>query len=333
MKTYIYYLLIITSILTTVSCENELPFDFNNNPPKLVMNALIDTTHPENILYLNFTGKEYATNVQNATVEVRINGQLAESLRPLPIETEGDEQCRFKIISKFNPGDVVRIDALTDDGKYHAWSEVIVPQPLKEIEKIDTLSVEISKSGFTYDRLQYKITFNDRPKEDNYYRILVDLQISIPDYNFDTDETVMKIKHSYGFEAHDDIVLTDGHPSTGDDDDNGIFDNIENKYGVFDGSRFKNSSYTMTVYNNIRAPRYLQLPVNIEVDVIIHLLSITETEYYYLKALNLLESDSYDETINEPIRLPSNVNGGLGVIGISTETSKTIHFPDYWARY
>ena len=60
MRTHIYYLLIITSILTTVSCENELPFDFNNNPPKLVMNALIDTTHPENILYLNFTGKEYA---------------------------------------------------------------------------------------------------------------------------------------------------------------------------------------------------------------------------------------------------------------------------------
>lgn len=57
-------------------------------------------------------------------------------------------------------------------------------------------------------------------------------------------------------------------------------------------------------------------------DVIIRLLSITETEYYYLKALNLVDSDVYDETINEPIRYPSNVHGGTGMVGISTEVSK-----------
>lgn len=333
MKTYTYYLLIILLVVTTASCENELPFDLKNNPPKMVMNALIDTTSPENMLYLNLTGKEDATHVQDATVEIRINGQLSESLRPLPIETEEDRQCRFKITSKFVPGDVVRIDAITDDGQYHAWSEVTVPRRPDEIEKIDTISVNIANSGFTKNLLQYKVTFNDHPNENSYYRILVDLQISVPEYNWDTDETIMKIKHSYAFNAHDDIVLTDGYPSTGEDNDNGIFDYVENKYGIFDDSRFKNSSYTMTVYNDMRIPRYMDLPVNIKVDVIIHLLSITETEYYYLKALNLLDSDAYDETITEPVKLPSNVNGGIGVVGISTETSKTIHFPDYWKQY
>lgn len=329
MKNYIYYLLTAISMFITVSCENELPFDFKSNPPKLVMNALINTSNPENILYLNLTGKEHTANVRNATVEVRINGKVKETLRPLPVEAEKDGQCRFKISSRFYPGDVVRIDAITDDGKYHAWSETIVPQRPEEIEKIDTLSVKISSSSFSDDRLQYKITFNDRPNEDNYYRLLVDLQLSVPEYNPETEETVVNIKHSYSFEAPDDIVLTDGRPSTKDDNDNGIFDNIENTYGVFDDSRFKNSSYTMTVYNNIKSLSYLELPPNTDVNVIIHLLSITETEYYYLKALNLLESDAYDETINEPIRFPSNVNGGIGVVGISTETSKTIHIPGY----
>ena len=46
-------------------------------------------------------------------------------------------------------------------------------------------------------------------------------------------------------------------------------------------------------------------------DVIIRLLSITETEYYYLKALNLVDSDVYDETINEPLRYPSNQHGSI----------------------
>lgn len=35
-----------------------------------------------------------------------------------------------------------------------------------------------------------------------------------------------------------------------------------------------------------------------------------EKEYYYLRALNLLDSDAYDNTLSEPIAFPSNVNGG-----------------------
>jgi len=66
-------------------------------------------------------------------------------------------------------------------------------------------------------------------------------------------------------------------------------------------------------------------------DVIIRLLSITETEYYYLKALNLVDSDVYDETINEPIRYPSNVHGGTGMVGISTEVSKKVRIRT-WQR-
>ena len=48
-------------------------------------------------------------------------------------------QCRFHISNKFTPGDVVRIDALTDDGQYHAWAEVTVPQRPHEIADIDTV--------------------------------------------------------------------------------------------------------------------------------------------------------------------------------------------------
>lgn len=44
-------------------------------------------------------------------------------------------------------------------------------------------------------------------------------------------------------------------------------------------------------------------------------------EYYYLRALNLLDSDAYDNTLSEPIAFPSNVNGGTGMVGFSTETN------------
>ena len=42
MKTFIHYLSVLIATLIIVSCENELPFSIKDNPPKLVMNALIN---------------------------------------------------------------------------------------------------------------------------------------------------------------------------------------------------------------------------------------------------------------------------------------------------
>ena len=304
MKTYIYHpLILLVIILVTVSCENELPFNIKDNPPKLVMNAFINADSMTNVLFLNLTGKDYANHIENATVEVHVNGELRETLRPLPMETEYDKQCRFNITGKFASGEVVRIDAMTDDGKYHAWAEITVPQRLDKIENIDTLTVPLTQNGHTQDYMRYKITFKDRPNEANFYRIVVDKQMRLWGYNHEEggEDYLHWTKHiSYSFIGREDIVLTDGQPSTGDDEDNGLFDTAKNIYGVFDDSRFRDTSY------------------------IVRLLSITETEYYYLKALNLVDSDVYDETINEPLRYPSNVHGGTGMIGISTEVSQTV---------
>lgn len=65
MRTRIYYPFIqFIALLTTVSCENELPFSVKDNPPKLVMNALINADSLTNVLYLNFTGRGYATHAE-----------------------------------------------------------------------------------------------------------------------------------------------------------------------------------------------------------------------------------------------------------------------------
>ena len=61
MRTRICYpFILLIALLTTVSCENELPFSVKDNPPKLVMNALINADSLTNVLYLNFTGRGYA---------------------------------------------------------------------------------------------------------------------------------------------------------------------------------------------------------------------------------------------------------------------------------
>lgn len=328
MKTPIYHLILsFIVLLTIVSCENELPFNIKDNPPKLVMNALINADSLTNTLFLNLTGKGYTTHVKNATVEVRVNGKLTETLRPLPPKADNDLQCRFNITSKFAPGDIVRFDALTDDGQHHAWAEVTVPQRPNEIENIDTLTVPLARGSYTQDYLRYRITIKDLPNETNYYRIIVDKQTTLWLYNHVEGESeyIYFAKHNYSFIGREDVVLTDGQPTNGDDEDNEMFDTAKNIYGVFDDSRFKNTSYTMTVYNLTNIETSNENGFFAGMDIIIRILSITETEYYYLKALNLMDSDAYDETMSEPIKYPSNVHEGTGMVGITTEVSKKIN--------
>lgn len=331
-RIYIPFILLI-ALLTTVSCENELPFNVKDNPPKLVMNALINADSLSNVLFLNFTGRNNAAHVTGATVEVYINGELSESLRPLPPKQEEDMQCRFNITGKFNPGDIVRIDARTDDGQYHAWAEVTVPQRPNEIMDIDTMTVPLSRYNYIQNYLRYKINIKDRPNEDNYYRLIVDKQTMVKSYDEETSDFITQTTHHYNFISREDVVLTDGQPTTSDDEENGMFDTVNNIYGVFDDTRFKDASYIMTVYNQTDSEFFTEYDSDVNTDVVVRLLSITEIEYYYLKALNLIDTDAYDETIDEPIKFPGNVQGGVGIIGISTEVSKVIHINSSTARH
>ena len=313
-------------IISTAACNNDLPFDLKENPPKLVMNAIINADSTYNTLFLNLTGRNQIGQIKGATVEVRINGSLSETLRPDP---HSSDKGRFYINSAFHPGDVVRIDAMTDDGEHHAWAEVTVPQPIGKIEKVDTASIMRKPSNYGYGtpprrHLRYQIKIKDRPGEKNFYRIIVEQRKYWKYYWEQNDQTCWSsaMQKSFKLQTNEDVVLTDGKPSTEEDDENGLFGTVNNKYAIFDDSRFTDGSYTMNVYNDIYGWGFWgQEYIWIKTDVYIRILSITEKEYYYLRALNLLDSDAYDNTLSEPIAFPSNVNGGTGMVGFSTETN------------
>lgn len=81
-------------IISTAACNNDLPFDLKENPPKLVMNAIINADSTYNTLFLNLTGRNQIGQIKGATVEVRINGSLSETLRPDP---HSSDKGRFYI--------------------------------------------------------------------------------------------------------------------------------------------------------------------------------------------------------------------------------------------
>lgn len=328
MKKKINILLIVTLFLFA-ACEHEIPYKLDPVNPKLTMNALINIQEEQNILYLNYTGKSNAGNVENATVEVRVNGKLTETCQPMEYLYPGDAQKRFLITTAFSPGDAVRIDAYTPDEKHHVYIEETVPQP-PVVLGVDTLSVSYPLPYLTYipsKQMRFNIRIKDHPGNKNYYRIMLEHHLDVSGITNDGRDTIARTTY-FDLWPWDDIVLTDGRPATTDELEKELIERIKNIYGIFDDSRFADSEYTMVVstsyqYNNFWVIDYTPKLINIHTKV--RLLSITEDQYYYLNIMNFIDSGTGDEYLTEPVKIPSNVRGGTGFVGFSSEVNTSFH--------
>lgn len=332
MKIYInIYLFAVLLMMLVTSCENEISYDAGELTPKLTMNAFINSDSLTHQLYLSFTGKTKPQPVTHAVVEVWVNGELKETQRPVLDEQTGLSSVNMN--TRFQSGDVVRMDARTDDGKHHARVEETIPHPV-QIQEIETSEVVVPpKPYYNPPRVRVKVRFNDRPGEKNYYRIVMEQRETLRGASLYGEEQTAQLL-SYSYWPWDDIALTDGRPATSEELETELFERVTNIYGVFDDSWFRDKAYELNVQVVLRewqmfsSEYYKELlgfsPRTMDVDVAVRLLSITEAEYYYLNTLNIIDSDIMEEYISDPIKIPSNVYGGNGFVGFSSENSQVI---------
>ncbi|WP_418696261.1 DUF4249 domain-containing protein [Bacteroides sp.] len=266
---------------------------------------------------------------------------------------------KYRLTTVLHPGDNIRLEATAENGKYHVNAEVTVPQPIENLH-VDTCLAYLREYNGQVLYRQYRITLQDRPGEKNYYRLDIRNNLNYRgEYReYITDENGDLIPSEDGSHwlynkkdtlldystteliNREDVILTDGHPGGYDDEENEFFPTIENKYNIFNDNSFSNSSATLKVYTPHYNGYYPMLndyssPSDIDYDQIyythtisVRILTISEAEYRYLKALNCLDDGDYDESLMEPISLPCNVKGGLGFVGVAAEKKITIEFPE-----
>ena len=334
MKTrYTILYIAIFVMFSLTSCINDLPVHSNEQENILILNGYIAADSTNNVIRMSMTGNLTTSPVRDGIILLSVNGIEKETLT---IETfthitpEGENQeptNNYRMHTAVKPGDKVRLDAQTKDGKHHAWVEETVPQPIDRDIKVDTLTVD---NPFTTDYssirklMCYKIGINDRKGEENYYQLAMDQLIMFYTYSKSNQKFYTNSSWGSGFTGRNDIVLTDGNPTAGSGNDDWMISYtqaVNNTYGVFDDSRFKDKSYTLTVYNDINS--YIgQAPYS--VDAYVRLRSINQTAFYYFKAMNLYHSDSYDETLSGSMKFPTNVHDGTGIVVLSSETDKAI---------
>lgn len=353
------------------ACENEIPYDMGAQKPVLILNAMLDAGNTENLAHLHLSEGDHIGRINEATLSLFVNGKLAETPRAISPEEEyahikdqlnkevyeallrGVNYKKFRLTTALKPGDKIRLEATAEGGKYHVYSEVTVPQPLQSLQ-VDTATALIRDWGRMKYYRQYRITLQDYPNEKNYYRLEIvnnkDFRCItrtpledekgnfIKDENGDYIYTTSKdtvINYRFGeLINREDVILTDGHVTSSDDDENAMFPAIENKYNVFADNRFSNSSATLKVYTPLYDDNY-GIITNLEYTrcylkhtIIVRLISLPEIYYRYLQALNCLDDDDYDSALMEPISMPGNVVGGLGFVGVSSEIKYIIEMPE-----
>ncbi len=368
MKLHLTIYIVIIGLFT--ACENEIPYNFGEQKPLLIMNALLNTGQTENLVYLHLSEGNSIGRINEATLSLYINEKQTESPKAIsPEEYYGYLQnqldkgsyeallksMRFKIFrltTILHPGDNIRLEATAEGGKYHVSSQVTVPQPVQSLQ-VDTCTALIRQWGSMRAHRQYRITLQDLPNEKNYYRLEIvnhkafrcitrdaskdeeGNYIKDEEGNFiyiTTKDTVVNYKYNELINRED-VILTDGNVTSSDDDENAMLPVIENKYNIFTDNRFTNSSATLKVYTPLYDYNYDILNslsytrCYLKHTITVRLLSLPETYYRYLKALNCMDDDDYDEALMEPISLPNNVDGGLGFIGVSSEIQYTIDIP------
>lgn len=345
----LHLIIYIATALLATACENEIPYHPDNREPMLVMNALLDTGSPENTVYLHLSQGYSLISPDEATLTLYVNGKEAEkptavspdeeedSANPDIFPSYTDNSCkRFRLHTTFQPGDVIRLEATAANGQYRASSEVTVPQPIESLH-VDTCLAYVREGNGRVLYRQYNISLQDRSNEQNYYRLEIVNELTFRcQWDEQTTETVTHdtlISRQFNeIINREDVILTDGHIGSYDDESNDMFPTIDNKYNIFTDSRFSNSSATLKVYtplydNYWSVGQYYHRIYRTQT-ITVRLLTLTDGEYRYLRALNCLEDDDYDETLMEPITLPVNVQGGLGFVGISAARQLVFQLPE-----
>ncbi len=347
---FIYSLMLVS----LASCQKDIPYDFDAAENKVVMNAQMHTGEDTHAVYLSISTSQSIQKIKSGSVTCYINGNMAAEAQ---LDTSKDDddfirnealndynavgsapsmarQTRFVFKANFKPGDKVRLECTANDGDYSAYSEVIVPRP-PVFHAVDTSRYYNADENSDFKQswiYRIRIKGNDIAGERNYFRLTSEYDRTLHVEHIDgEDEPGNDEFYEEGalrIDRGKDPILSDGANET----DMDISGASKNYYNAFSDYLFRDGTYDFTY--QVRESAFLlgsgydtaSKKVDLTATVYPILWGITEAEYNFLKALSLYLYNGDDITFTGPISIPTNVEGGLGVVSIATPSRDTIVF-------
>ena len=351
-----------------VSCTDTIKYEYDLTDGKITILGQLSTSDTDHTLFLSMSYPDRIDSLPGAEVNCYVNGTLHKAsqipwgyeeqidwmtLEPVLVPRR-ERYSRYMFQADFKPGDKVRVEA--SKGDLSAWAEVIVPQP-GILVSVDTATVVKSyvyqdiDGSETYDQEYVEFTARLRDVEgtDSYFTMDADRTVvtRLSSEGDGHNETIIEGPERMDYETFHDQILEDGYSS-------GMGSMLEdimpvNSMHCFSDRMFRDGEATVHFY----IPSYYFNGFyfyydadKAEVDRAFRLSfrSIDRGFYNYLRAMNNLLCYGFDVSpIIEPTMLPSNVNGGMGMVSVSsgvfldipleTEVYYREDFEDEWYYY
>ena len=258
----IYILLAIITLAT--ACKEDIPLNADNTVGVLCANGFIYTESDSNYLLITETGLQKAVKINDALVELTVNGQLVEEI------TASSIPGRYNIKTILHDGDQVRFDIHKLDK--HAYFEGVMP---KKVDNFDvTYEIEKDKAYHEYygdqasyaDMFKFNVSFDDISPEKHYYRLYTRNQCTkygkrryidwIPDSFVDEDGIEWStVRETYWYEYDTTYISSklvyEGELLLTDEDftvENDFMEGIYNDCHIFKNSRFAGGKCNMKFY-------------------------------------------------------------------------------------
>ena len=331
-------ILLAAALLLTAACQNTIRYEYDSTDGQITILSQMNSAEELHSVILSMSYPDRVESLPGATVRCSVNGEVVEAEEEKVEGTRTRTYTRYWFDAAIHSGDQVRIEAVK--GSLNASATVTVPLP-GEVSIQDTLTYTrhyestsfFDDEPITWDvrELQVKLGLKDIPKQDSYFVLRV-MKVFNSRHVFLDDEGQRTRPDSLSVDVNDyywsehDPILDDGYFSSGEEGE-GLMDFLlaTNSMHCFSDQRFIDGEASVKVF--LRADDY---PVTdatyAEVDIylVAELLSVDRSFYNYLRALNNMEAYGYDVSmIIEPTMLPSNVQGGFGMVsaGAQAQTS------------
>lgn len=329
-----HFALFITAAMMA-ACEKQIDIDVDDLEPQVVVKAQTEVGTPLSVgltysrpVYGNFYvyyGEDYFQKVTDATVILTVDGTTAETA------TASDGTYTFAHIPQ--PGEVLSI-GISVPGRDEVTATDTVPlRP--SITDIDTSSAVGDGYFDVMQNMNIDFTLNDDASTNNYYSIrLREVDTIITTYRDDngnivSQDTSMDEFYCW-FECTDYLLVSN---TDIDIEDPTVSSTYSGTAMYFTDATINGQSHLIRIkprqyswgYDYYDYEDYYPSDVTANATLYLEVTAFSRDLYLYRQTMNSYDDDELLGFFSEPVQVHSNINGGIGIFGVSSTTVKQIH--------
>ena len=301
-------MLSLINLVLFAACEKDVFIELKPGGGRLVLFSFLnaDSTFNAHLSRsVSYSSIDDYERVYDGYIKVWRNGEQIDSFR-YPYK----ELWANRKLLKINQGDLFEIIAGDSEGNI-VNGKTQIPFAVA-IEKLDTTkrSTAPDVNGVMTQYINCEITFNDPPNQDNYYQLILAEEV------WQKDSIGVKYFYKLVNFLKDDPVFYIR------DQEGSLLGGIDFK-GTFPDHLFKGLKYSL----KIRIPTsYIDKPLDNQKRRMNFMLLSQSSDYFDYLRSRVVAEYNYELPIVDPIKIHSNVIGGLGLVGGISIASDSLVF-------